>query len=130
MNRRHPILFGGGAVLAVLAATCGSPCPADSAASAAVTEEALLHDWMLQDHGADVKACFADKAGSAVERKMLARVLGELGGSGEAFGGEMGRLVRQKVPGEDAAWRELYVKACRVRRAARLRPLLANCPSI
>jgi len=133
MNCGHSISFGTGVVLAILAATCVSPGGAAepaSAASAAVTEEALLHDWMLQDHGADVKACFADKAGSAVERKMLARVLGELGGPGEAIRGEMDRLIRQKVPGEDAAWRELYVKACRARRAARLRPLLARSPKI
>jgi len=114
------------AVSVLLAAGGSGACLAAPGASA----DALLYDWQLQDHGRDVKACFTSKAGAAVESAMLSRVLDELGGAGGAFRAEMGRLAEQKVPGADGRWRELYVRACRARRARRLRPLLASCARI
>jgi len=89
-------------------------------------EDDLLHDWLLQDHGADVAACFASRSGAGVEAKMLARVLDELGDEAAAFRTRLAELQRQGVPGADPGWKALYVAACRARRAKRLRPLLAR----
>jgi len=117
------------AALVILAAPV-QLCPAAEAKTPGATENDLVHDWTLQDNGNSVKGCFTPKTGAQVESKMLARVLEELGAAGKAFAGEMDRLVSQSVPGSDKRWRDLYVKACRARRAERLRPLLAKYPRI
>jgi len=114
---------------------CGVVCalllPAVAAAAAedaapAVTEEALLHDWMFQDHGLDVKAPFAAATGAEIESKMVAKVLAELGPAGKAMAAEADGLSKRDVAGSDGRWRALYVRACRARRARRLGPLLAK----
>ena len=58
---------------------------------------------------------------------MLTRVLGELP---DSAGGEirqaMDGLMRDAVPGSDPRWKQLYLRACELRRARRLEPLLAR----
>ncbi|MHC4176960.1 MAG: HzsA-related protein, partial [Planctomycetota bacterium] len=71
-------------------------------------------------------ACFVSDAGCVVEQRMVARVCEELGGDGESIRAEAQMLVNSRVPGNDPRWKELYLGACRKRRAKRLRPLLAR----
>ncbi|HUS93237.1 MAG TPA: hypothetical protein VM695_15370, partial [Phycisphaerae bacterium] len=113
--------------LATVSAATGAESPAPAPA---VAQERLLYDWMLQDHGQDVKACFTSPAGAAVEAPMVRRVLDELGDRGRGLRAEVDVLLAGSVPGGDARWRELYVKACLARRAVRLRPLLSKYPRV
>jgi len=112
-------------ILALPAAAAG---PADG--SPAVTQDDLFADWCRQDMAPAERVCFADKAGCDIERRMLARVLDELGGDGREMAAETGKLVQAKVPGADNRWKLLYLKACQARRAKRLAPLLAKYPKI
>ncbi len=69
-------------------------------------------------------SCFVGGRGFVVEQRMLKRVLSELGEDGRAIRAGMLRLVEGEVPGGDPRWKELYLRACELRRAGRLRPLL------
>ncbi|MBN2475953.1 MAG: hypothetical protein JXB62_15180 [Pirellulales bacterium] len=71
-------------------------------------------------------SCFVSDEDSLVERRMLDRVLEELGEAGKAIGTEAAALSAAGVPGEDPRWRQLYVQACELRRVQRLQPLLAR----
>jgi len=71
-------------------------------------------------------ACFVSSRDSTVEQRMIVRVLDELGESGHGIGEQASALARTGVPGADPRWRNLYCRACELRRAKRLRPLLAR----
>jgi hypothetical protein len=83
----------------------------------------IVNDWMIQDHGRDTKKCFTSADNSDVEAKMVAKVLTEAPAAG--FTGEMNSLVKSKVPGNNPRWKKLYIRACNVRRAKRLKSFLA-----
>jgi len=119
-------------LLVVLAWTVQVPAAGMSKASPAVTWDDLLGDWCLQDAGPSDKGkkCFIDPAGFEMESRMVARVLDELGQAGGEMPTEMAKLVQAKVPGADARWKNLYIRACKVRRTRRLAPLLAKFPKI
>ena len=71
--------------------------------------------------------CFVSRKDSAIEQRMLARVLDELPDSARAeFQQAMDALVRDAVPGSDPRWQQLYLQACELRRARRLEPLVAR----
>ncbi|KKL57632.1 hypothetical protein LCGC14_2233470, partial [marine sediment metagenome] len=70
--------------------------------------------------------CFLSDRDSLVERRMVGRVLEELGEDGRAMAAEMERLDKAAVPGKDPRWRDLYLRGCELRRSQRLRPLLAR----
>ena len=89
----------------------------------AAPREAIVADWILQDAGADAAKCFQADRGADVESRMVAKVVGELGGADKALGAEATQLADAGAPGKDPRWRALYVKACEARRAVRLRPL-------
>ena len=118
------------AVVLVLAVQV--PAAGPSAAAPAVTWDDLLADWSGQDKvSADKdKVCFSDPASFDVESRMVARVLDELGPAGREMAAEMARLVEARAPGTDGRWKDLYVKACKARRARRLAPLLAKYSKI
>ena len=102
---------------------------------AGVPAEVMERDWVMQDHGLDVSACFRSDDGAAIESAMVEKVLLELQrcGAREAAGEfrrEMEQLRTQNVPGNSPAWRTLYRRACRRRRIERLRPLVASYPRI
>ena len=61
---------------------------------------------------------------------MIEKVLAELGSGGKTFKTELDKLVALKVPGNDADWKELYVKACKARREIRLKSLLSTTKKI
>jgi len=68
-------------------------------------------------------SCFESREGFLVERRMLARVIDELGPSGKPLEAEVGALAQAGVPGGDLRWKRLYLRACEVRRAQRMAPL-------
>ncbi|HUU20998.1 MAG TPA: hypothetical protein VM389_00550, partial [Phycisphaerae bacterium] len=110
----------GAAVLLTLGVTTFAAGPE------AAPRDAIVRDWMAQDHGKDISRCFTSETGAEAESRMVARVLEELGEAGKALQAERQQLVAQGVAGKDARWRALYVKACEARRARRLRGLLAK----
>jgi len=67
---------------------------------------------------------------SKPEQQMIGRALAEMGGAGAALAARLETLVKAKTPVGDAAWLDLYVDACRLRRHQRLKPLLAQAPRI
>ena len=115
------------ALLIAMSDACGAVPPETVPA---VSQDDLVYDWALQDHGPDANACFRSPADAAVESRMLARVLEELGPKGRAFAAEMVALAAQKIPGADERWRALYVRACLARRTERLRPLMARYSTV
>jgi hypothetical protein len=96
--------------------------------------EARLHkDWIYQDHGLDYRVCFTDTGSAAREQRMVERVLIELepeGGDVRRVRHELTRLVSGDVPGADPRWRTLYLRACRLRRQARLAVLRSHAEHI
>ena len=116
--------------LRLFAAVVALVCATVAAAEEAAPLDRIVHDWLTQDHGPDVAACFCGEDDASVEIKMLEKVLEELGEAGEDFGKRRDLLVTTDAPGKDPAWKELYVAACRARREARLKTLLAQTPTI
>jgi len=70
--------------------------------------------------------CFVSDADSVVEQRMVERVLAELGADAGPMRAEAVALARWRAAGSDPRWRDLYLRACEVRRRKRLRPLLAR----
>jgi len=120
-------LFGFAAAF-VLGGTAVREAAAEAAEAA--PREAIVSDWMHQDHGGDIRTCFTSSAAAEIESRMVARVLEEVGRAGRALAAEREKLIRQAVCGRDPRWRALYVRACEARRARRLRGLLARCRRI
>ena len=71
-------------------------------------------------------SCFVSGRDSVVEQRMVARVLEEAGEGERGLGAEAASLARATAPGRDPRWKALYLRACGLRRATRLRPLLAR----
>ncbi|MCK4293237.1 MAG: hypothetical protein KAY65_08570 [Planctomycetes bacterium] len=83
-------------------------------------------DWILQDSDSDLRRWFDADDGTDIETKMTSRVLDEIGPKGKKLALELDQLKRTKTPSNHSRCLDLYVKACEVRRAARLAPLLAR----
>ncbi|MDO5113463.1 MAG: hypothetical protein Q4E67_03725 [Planctomycetia bacterium] len=87
---------------------------------------ARLHqDWMYQDYGSlKIAACFTSEESSAVEEKMVRKVLAELKEGGvatELWEKRLDSLISEKKPGNEPSWKELYLEVCQKRRELRLR---------
>ncbi len=95
----------------------------ESVDTRAFPPERLQREWMRQDAGSlDVKACFTDGAGAALESNMVRKALAELKES-DAFAPLESRykaLVDAKKPGCDPDWKKLYLDAASARRKIRL----------
>lgn len=90
----------------------------------------LHDDWMMQDHGFDYNSCFSSSDPSGAEQDMVAKVLNELGNQGTSFSQEREVLVNGQVPGHDPRWKDLYLRACQVRRNVRLEKVRQVFPQI
>lgn len=98
-------------------------------------------DWFMQDNSQraaessrfDVQREFAwyldPKRDASAEEHMIRRVLSELGDP-KQLQGLLEKLVQENVSPNDSRWLELYVDACRQRRALRLKPLQETSPEI
>ena len=86
-------------------------------------------DWTLQDFGPEFWAQWSKTEGNAeIERKLISRVLEQLGESGAALSKEFALLRQATAPPDDARWLNLYAKACEQRRAARLKTVQFKAP--
>ena len=96
-------------------------------------EARLRKDWLFQDSGLDYAACFADARTADRESRMVAKVaadLEKLGIEASALRQGLGALAGAKAVGADARWKELYFKACDLRRKARLQTLRQRASKI
>ncbi|NIR62447.1 MAG: hypothetical protein GWO10_01315 [candidate division Zixibacteria bacterium] len=87
-------------------------------------------DWVYQDYGLDFHRWFENGANTDIERKIIPKVLTELGLEGKELAADFELLCRADVSPNDPRWLELYVKSCEQRRKIRLQPLLRNCKNI
>jgi len=87
-------------------------------------------DWVEQDCGADFFGWLGGRADTAIEKKMIEKVLGELGSAGNELGREFADLCESGAPSTDRRWLDLYVSTCQMRRSIRLGPLLEKCRRI
>ena len=97
-------------------------------------------DWLMQDSPGKMSEWvdgYRDGKGdltnflrtgrdASLERGLIEHALPECGSRGSEFRAALDALVAGQVKPEDRRWLDLYVQACRVRRQARLRPLLAK----
>ena len=105
-----------------------SDAPAPNAPDVAFPRERLERDWIYQDAGLNVAKVFTSAKDGELERKMVAKALAGVpeGDVREKFLAEFGALVAAEVVGSDPRWRDLYLRACAVRRQARLAKLRAK----
>ena len=123
----------------------------------AVPRSRLEKDWLLQDAGFDDFACaFTSTSDAELEKRMVAKVAGELAGAGrlnevarfqenatsaatlreaasnraELPGIAKVHLVLPDAPGCDPRWRSLYFRLCEERRAQRLRNVTRHATQI
>lgn len=82
----------------------------------------LHNDWMMQDHGPDVSQCFRLKKDAELECTMVDKVLAEIAQSSDTSTLKQIKenLIKEKCPGSDPRWKDLYLKACDKRRFHRL----------
>ena len=84
----------------------------------------LQRDWIYQDHGLKSSECFVAADGNDVERAMVCKVLAELTARGvatDALEKSLAVFMEGKRPGNDPAWKALYLRACEMRRRERLK---------
>ena len=115
----------------------------------AYPEERLTRDWLYQDCGAenvslvansaggtrpdgigpDISRCFTSRADSAFEQAMVRRVTDELSRCGADVSALAARARSLSgLSGSDPRWKALYLDACRLRRAERLKALRLTAP--
>ncbi|MGB2822337.1 MAG: hypothetical protein WBF17_15230, partial [Phycisphaerae bacterium] len=78
-------------------------------------------DWYTQDAGKDFLRWLAGERSANIETKMIARVLNELGPAAPKLRAAAADLAQAYPPPADRRWLDLYVNACRTRRAVRLK---------
>lgn len=96
----------------------------------AAPPDVVFEDWLLQDFGAVAGDWFTAADSADAEAEAVARVLTGIGNAAPGLAEERDALVTRGIPGGDPRWRDLYTRACGVRRRARLQPLLAKAPRI
>jgi hypothetical protein len=87
-------------------------------------------DWAYQDYGMDFHRWFNNDTSTYIERKIIGKVLAELGSEGKKLVADFELLCRSSVSPNNQRWLDLYVKACEKRRDIRLQPLLSKCKKI
>lgn len=132
--------------IAEVSCFCGEPAdlPRPNPPGVAYPQSRLERDWLYQDCGVenvslvansndgslpdpvgpDIARVFASPSDSAAEQRAVRKVLAEL----TRLGGEAAPLnarlrALETVPGNDPRWKALYLDACRLRRAERLKEL-------
>ncbi|MBP5622232.1 MAG: hypothetical protein J6X44_09475 [Thermoguttaceae bacterium] len=90
-------------------------------------EARMFNDWLMQDEpDAAARASLFTDDSFAEEQALIERVFE--GFDASASRERLASLVAEKTPGDSPKWRELYVDACRERRAARLESAIDAAP--
>ena len=83
-------------------------------------------DWLLQDCQGNMTLWFAGVKDSQPERKIIQKVIRELGVERGKYQSRLQILMQENISYQDSRWLSLYHQACEQRRARRLQPLLAK----
>ena len=141
------------ALLSILTSSTQSAWAEKGALSSQLTSPAqlqeawLLKDWLLQDAGKpESERCFTSKENSDREQRLVTQVVSKLGDDkpSEATSStnqsdqpqvaelqkRLASLCKEAKSGDDPAWRELYIDACKLRRQRRLAHLAEVYPKI
>ncbi len=106
-------------------------CFGKDAPQPGASPDEILSDWLMQDVGKDgINKCFTSKADATMEAAAVGKVVAHLGEAGKPLAAEAAKLAAAKVPGNDPKWKELYTRACGVRRSKRLAALRKYCGKI
>ncbi len=89
-------------------------------------------DWVLQDLGEERMAWLGGPEGDrALDRRLIEGPRSEVGGKiPAALAAQADRLLAEAPPRSDPRWLDTYLALCRIRRASRLRTVLAAAPRI
>lgn len=96
-------------------------------------------DWLVQDRPSRAAVddfqpqrefawYFEARRYAALEQELIARVLAELDSAAEPLAARLDALAQASTSPDDPAWLTLYVDACRIRRAQRLRTVRERVP--
>jgi len=88
----------------------------------AYSREEILRDWIEQDAGREATRCFTSEHNAALEQRIIEKALAEV--CSPELEKQFDASVKAGAPGRDPRWKELYIRACEARRAARLANLL------
>lgn len=95
----------------------------------AVAQAEIEQDWLWQDFGVEAaKDAFTDGGSAMLEKAVLERVLAELGPAGLDLRAEMDAIIESGAPGNVGWWRDLYHRACALRRVHRVAPIAVTWP--
>jgi len=83
-------------------------------------------DWIMQDFPGGFTGWFA-ATDTHIERQLIRKALAEPGVDTTEAAQRFERLCTSNASRQDPAWLELYEQVCRIRRGARLQPLLNHC---
>jgi hypothetical protein len=87
-------------------------------------------DWVVQDFGLQFIDWYSSDSLTNIERRMISRVLDQLGPRGVGLRAEFEKVCGSGLPADDPRWWDLYHRACEQRRAERLETVLAKSPRI
>ncbi len=87
-------------------------------------------DWLLQDSGSAIGAWLSSRPAVEEEDRILSAVLDELGESAATLRQQAAELRQVGRAAGDQRWFELYERACRRRRAQRLKIVFDQSPRI
>lgn len=78
-----------------------------------LAEDFPVHcDWVMQDSAPGPLGGYLTAAGGDLERRMISRVLDEVGDEDTALRAEYDGLCAANAPAGDRRWSRLYVRAC------------------
>ncbi|TET96051.1 MAG: hypothetical protein E3J26_01805, partial [Candidatus Zixiibacteriota bacterium] len=87
-------------------------------------------DWVSQDYGMDFHEWFGNDADVEIEKKLIRKVLDELGAYGRKPATDFELLCQSELSPNNHRWLDLYIRACEKRRGIRLQPLLRKSRKI
>ncbi len=98
-------------------------------AQSAIYDFAVESDWMWQDCGGPPTEWLQQTGEAAVEKKIIAKVIDELGdAAGGVFSRRLKTLAGSGADTRDPRWLKLYTESCRVRRESRIKRLASVYP--
>jgi hypothetical protein len=123
-NWRHTLLAARSALDAARLSAADRAAPVEGILGELEFDFPEAWDWLAQDSSDGFRAWFQTGQGTSIERAIVRKVFGELGSAA-------GELKRQfdglnETDSSSDAWLELYSKACELRRADRLKSIVAS----
>ncbi len=91
---------------------------------------AVAWDWAFQDSEGQFAQWFDEGIGCEWEKRLISRVLEDLGEQGAKLRTEYANLCQNNPPSQDSCWWKLYERACEQRRKQRLHIIRTKAPQI